>query len=106
MFRRTPPALDCLAAMRALGEPSRLRIVRQLLAKPHAVNELCEALGLTAYNTSRHLSVLKAAGLVEVEKLAQQRIYALAAHFKTKFTKNDRVLDLGCCQFDFNQLPE
>lgn len=70
MPRRIPPTFDCLAAMRALGEPSRLRIVRQLLEGPHSVNELCEAVELTAYNASRHLTVLKTAGLVQVEKQA------------------------------------
>lgn len=91
--------------MRALGEPSRMRIVRQLLDGPHSVNELCEALKLTAYNTSRHLTVLKTAGLVQVEKQGQQRIYELAADFQQRLAKNNRVLDLGCCQFDFTKMP-
>lgn len=91
--------------MRALGEPSRMRIVRQLLDGPHSVNELCEALGLTAYNVSRHLNVLKTAGLVQVEPLAQQRIYELAADFQTRLAKSNRILDLGCCQFDFAKMP-
>jgi DNA-binding transcriptional ArsR family regulator len=51
------------------------------------------------------LAVLKSAGLVEVEKVSKQRIYRLAETFRDKLAKNDRVLDLGCCRFDFNQLP-
>ena len=106
MPRRPAPAFDCLSAMRALGEPSRVRLVRLLLDGPRPVGELCSVLGLQPYNASRHLAVLKAAGLVEVEKAAQQRIYALAEGFRTRLAKGDRVLDLGCCRFDFNQLPE
>ena len=105
MPRKNVPRFDCLAAMRALGEPSRVRIVRRLLEGPHSVNELCAALELQAYNASRHLAVLKAAGLVQVEKSAQQRIYALAESFRTELASNQQVLDLGCCRFDFNQLP-
>lgn len=92
--------------MRALGESSRLRIVRQLLIGPHSVNDLCDELQLTAYNASRHLTVLKTAGLVSVEKQAQKRIYQLASAFQSRLTKNNQVLDLGCCQFDFTKMPE
>ncbi len=106
MPRNSQATFDCLAAMRALGEPSRLRIVRQLLDGPHSVNELCEDLQLTAYNASRHLTVLKTAGLVCVEKQAQKRIYQLAPSFQSRLTKNQQVLDLGCCQFDFTKMPE
>lgn len=92
--------------MRALGEPSRMRLLRLLLDGPRPVNELCAALAMQPYNASRHLAVLKSAGLVEVEKSAQQRIYSLAETFRARLAQNDRVLDLGCCRFDFNQLPE
>lgn len=91
--------------MRALGEPSRLRIVRQLLEGPHSVNELCAELKLTAYNVSRHLTILKTAGLVQVEPQAQQRIYELAEEFQKRLSSNNRILDLGCCQFDFAKMP-
>lgn len=106
MPRRAAAPFDCLAAMRALGEPSRMRIVRRLLERHHSVNELCTALDLQPYNASRHLAVLKVAGLVEVEKSAQQRIYGLAEIFRSRLASNNRVLDLGCCRFDFNQLPD
>lgn len=99
-------SFDCLSAMRALGEPTRLRLVRQLIRGAKPVTELCEALGVTAYNVSKHLRVLKEAGLLEVEKQGQQRIYALAAAFRAKLSNNSKTLDLGCCQFHFDKLPE
>lgn len=106
MPRRSPHSFDCLAAMRALGEPSRMRIVRQLLDGPHSVNELCDALKLTPYNVSRHLNVLKTSGLVKVEPQAQQRIYDLADECQKRLSKHSRVLDLGCCQFDFTKIGD
>ena len=70
------------------------------------VTELCDSLNATPYNVSKHLRILKEAGLVEVEKHAQQRIYSLPKAFRKKLSRNARTLDLGCCQFHFDRLPE
>ena len=91
--------------MKALGEENRLRIVRMLLRKQCSVNELADAVGITQYNVSKHLRVLREAGLLEQEKQGQQRLYALASEFTDHLVENKQVLDLGCCQFDFNKLP-
>ncbi len=92
--------------MKALGEENRLRIVRQLLKKQRCVNELAEFLDITQYNVSKHLRVLREAGLVSQEKAGQQRLYALAEDFTRHLASNANVLDLGCCQFDFSKLPK
>lgn len=97
---------DCITAMRALGEENRLRIVRLLLKKQRCVNELAEALDMTQYNVSKHLRVLREAGLVSQEKAGQQRLYALVEAFTHHLASNAQVLDLGCCQFDFSKLPK
>lgn len=104
--RTVPRSFDCLSAMRALGEPTRLRLVRQFIDGPKAVTELCDNLHVTPYNVSKHLRVLKEAGLLQVEKNGQQRIYSLVAAFRAKLAENPHTLDLGCCQFDFDKLPE
>lgn len=91
--------------MKALGEENRLRIVRMLLRKQCSVNELADSLGITQYNVSKHLRVLREAGLLEQEKQGQQRLYALGAEFTDHLAENNHMLDLGCCQFDFNKLP-
>ncbi len=95
---------DCIPAMKALGEETRIRIVRLLLKREHSVNALAEILALGQYNISKHLRVLRQAGLVEDEKQAQQRIYRLADNFRQHLGENDSVLDLGCCRFDFKKL--
>lgn len=61
----------------ALAEPSRLRIVELLRGGPRAVNDLVERLELNQPQVSKHLRVLKEAGLVDVRPLAQQRLYEL-----------------------------
>jgi len=105
-YRMTVKKFDCITAMKALGEENRLRILRMLLKKQCSVNEIADALGITQYNASKHLRVLMEAGLLEKEKLGQQRLYALASDFSSHLEENHNVLDLGCCQFDFTKLPK
>jgi DNA-binding transcriptional ArsR family regulator len=61
----------------ALSEPSRLRIVELLRSGPRPVNQISERLDLAQPQVSKHLRVLKEAGLVQVEARAQQRLYEL-----------------------------
>ena len=99
-------AFDCISALRALGEESRLRILRLLLDRPRNVTELAETLELTTYNVSKHLRVLKQAGLVDCTKDGQQRFYGVAADLRQHLQHHENVLDLGCCLFRFDQLPQ
>jgi DNA-binding transcriptional ArsR family regulator len=61
----------------ALAEPSRRRILDLLLEAPRSVGELVDRLGLSQPNTSKHLRVLREAGLVDVRREAQRRWYEL-----------------------------
>lgn len=63
----------------ALAEPNRFRIVELLRAGPRPVGEIGERLALQQPQVSKHLKVLKDAGLVDVEARAQQRLYELRA---------------------------
>lgn len=63
----------------ALAEPNRFRIVELLRSGPRAVNDIGERLALAQPQVSKHLRVLKEAGLVEVQPRAQQRLYELRA---------------------------
>ena len=66
-----------IATFTALAEPNRLRIVELLRSGPQPVGEIGERLRLRQPQVSKHLRVLKDAGLVDVEALAQQRHYHL-----------------------------
>ena len=92
--------------MKALGDENRLRIIRLLMKGQRSVTEIGEAVGLTQYNVSKNLRILREAGLLEQEKNRQQRLYSLAASFTQHLAENQNVLDLGCCQFDFTKLPK
>jgi DNA-binding transcriptional ArsR family regulator len=60
-----------------VAEPARRRILDLLLDRPRLVGELTEALGLSQPGTSKHLAVLRKAGLVTVRQDAQRRWYEL-----------------------------
>ncbi|MDQ3577052.1 MAG: metalloregulator ArsR/SmtB family transcription factor [Actinomycetota bacterium] len=61
----------------ALAEPTRRRILDLLRERPRSVGDLVTTLGLTQPGTSKHLKVLRDAGLVTVRIDAQRRWYEL-----------------------------
>ena len=61
----------------ALGEPSRLHIVELLRVGPFSVGDIVERLGLRQPQVSKHLGVLRKAGIVDVEPVERRRIYHL-----------------------------
>ena len=65
------------AAWGALSDPHRRAVLRLLRDRPRAVGELVSELALSQPATSKHLRVLRDAGLVRVQPDAQRRIYAL-----------------------------
>ncbi len=65
--------------MKALGHPTRLFIVDELSRGNRCVCELTEMIGADTSTVSKHLSILKEAGLVDYEKKGTQMHYHLAA---------------------------
>jgi len=98
--------LDCIGALKALGEETRLRMLRLVFKEPMNVTRICERLNVSQYNASKHLRVLREAGLLEIEKRGQQRLYSVAAKLKAHAAANNQVLDLGCCLFRLEKLPK
>ncbi|HPG16420.1 MAG TPA: metalloregulator ArsR/SmtB family transcription factor [Opitutaceae bacterium] len=66
------------AIFKALGHPARLRIVEELRSGERCVCELVDISAGGWSTVSRHLSVLKAAGIVEDEKHGLHVHYRLA----------------------------
>ena len=64
-------------AWTALAEPRRREILGLLLERPRPVGELVDRLGLTQPGTSKHLRVLRDAGLVRVQQDGARRVYAV-----------------------------
>lgn len=64
-------------AFAALAEPHRLAILGLLAGGERAAGDLVDALPVSQPTVSRHLSVLREAGLVTVRKDANRRLYSL-----------------------------
>ena len=61
----------------ALADPTRREVLERLRERPQAVGDLVAGLGLSQPTTSKHLRVLREAGLVSVRPDAQRRVYAV-----------------------------
>ena len=66
-----------LAALEVLGEPRRQQILELLRDGERPVGELVDSLRLSQPAVSKHLRVLRDAGLVSVRIDAQRRLYRI-----------------------------
>ena len=64
-------------AFEVVAEPARRKILDLLIDGPRPVGELVGATGLSQPNTSRHLRILREAGLVQSRPDGQRRLYEL-----------------------------
>lgn len=65
------------AVLHALSDPSRRTVLDALSHGPVTAGELAALLPIARPGVSRHLRVLREAGLVEVRQEAQFRVYSL-----------------------------
>lgn len=65
------------AVLHALADEHRRTVLQILRDRPATAGELAELLPIARPGTSRHLRVLREAGLVDVRQEAQRRIYSL-----------------------------
>jgi DNA-binding transcriptional ArsR family regulator len=71
---------DLDATLAALADPTRRRVIDLLRRAPHRAGELAASTDMSGPAMSRHLKVLRASGLVEVEPDeadARLRVYRL-----------------------------
>ena len=61
--------------LKALGEPTRLKIYRCLLERKHCVRSLSKRLGISEPAISQHLKTMKEASLVEGAKFGHHTHY-------------------------------
>lgn len=66
-----------MQALPALADPIRRQIVEMLAVRERDAGELASAFAVSRPAVSRHLRVLRQAGLVRVRPEAQRRVYVL-----------------------------
>ena len=62
---------------RTLSHPARIAILHLLAEEPREVGRLASAIGISQPNASKHLAVMRSAGLVEAARDGRGAIYRL-----------------------------
>jgi DNA-binding transcriptional ArsR family regulator len=95
---------SCSTALKALSDETRWRIVRMLLGMERAnVNALAGMLQVKQSNVSKHLRILREAGIVISSKEGTVVWCRIMPEFRQRLRDGEKVLDLGCCTFRFDQ---
>ena len=81
-------------------------MLRLLFCRPLSVNEISERLKVSQYNISKHLRVMREAGLLQLEKRGKLRFYEVSQNLRKQMRPGNDVLDLGCCTFRLDRLPK
>src|SRR5579863_2846084 len=84
--------LNLANALKLLGDDTRLRILRLVAREPLNVSEVTSILGLAQSGISRHLSLLKQAGLVEERREGVWSYYQIAPTLKLVPLNEDEPL--------------
>ena len=69
------PSID--ATFRALGDPTRRRVIEQLSLRPASMTELSRPFSISLPTLSKHLGILEKSGLVRSAKVGRVRTYQL-----------------------------
>ncbi len=69
--------MQMAVVMKAMAHPTRLFILDQLNEREHCVCELQELIGADMSTVSRHLAVLRNAGIIDSRKQNNQVFYSL-----------------------------
>ncbi|SHH30445.1 regulatory protein, arsR family [Thermosyntropha lipolytica DSM 11003] len=103
--------MEIVQVLRTLGDKSRLRIVNILREGHLSVGEIEHILELTQSNVSKHLSKLKAAGIINQERRAQWIYYGLNNAIMDKYPLLRELLEkeldkIETCRQDLKKLRE
>src|SRR6188768_1224446 len=97
---------ECIPLLKALADQTRWNLVRELLKGPRTVGELTTRVGAPQYNVSKHLRILRNAGIVEQRRCSKMVECSVAEHFRKRMAGNKSALDFGCCTFRFDKSPK
>jgi len=91
----------CTPYLKALADGTRWHIVQELLAGPLTAVKLGNRLKVSQCNVSKHLRVLREAGIVQTARRGKYLHCQIVPAFQRKVAKGKNQLDLGCCVFRF-----
>lgn len=95
---------SCSDVLKALSDETRWSVVRLLLDEERvSVCDLATRLGIQQPTMSKHLRVLRQAGVVVSDKEGTTVWCRVTPAFRQRVDDGERVLDLGCCTFRFDR---
>lgn len=101
MVKPTDPK-QCADYLKALADPTRLRVVKALQSGPMSVSDLAILLETEVASASHHLRVLYHAGIVTTERDGRFIYYSLNRELIGERVRSD-ALDFGCCKLDMRE---
>jgi DNA-binding transcriptional ArsR family regulator len=72
-----PRQAPVLAMMQAIGDPTRLEILRLVRGRELAAGEIAQRFAITRPAVSQHLRILREAGLLNERRAGRKRLYDL-----------------------------
>ena len=104
--------MELARMLKALGEPTRLKIYQALLERKHCVRSLSKKLGISESAISQHMKIMKDADLVYGEKFGyhthylplQEAVDFLTDQFQKMQTSSLTVdRDMTVCQCEYRK---
>ncbi len=94
----------CSAVLKALSDDTRWRVVHILLEEECAnVTDLAVRMKVIQPTMSKHLRILRDAGIVVSEKEGTTVWCRVTPEFRQRLRDGRQILDLGCCTFRFDE---
>ena len=94
---------DCAKVLKAMGDPTRLRILRHLVGGEKNVSQLAEDLSVDQPTTSHHLALLRHAGLVIERREGKHVYYEIPSSVAHHLSSDQDRFDLGCCAVELRK---
>jgi DNA-binding transcriptional ArsR family regulator len=96
--------VSCSPVLKALSDETRWRIVHTLLQTERAnVTDLVTQLEVSQPNVSKHVRILREAGIVVGEKEGNVLWCSVTPEFRGSLKGKKKELNLGCCSFRFDE---
>src|SRR5262245_51528852 len=96
----------CVDMLKLLADETRWRMLNALVEAPADVSELTERLGVSQYNASKHLRILREGGLIVTQRVGRRVVCSISPGFRAVPGDAGWVLDFGCCSFRFDIPPK
>ncbi len=100
-----PNKTQLLPYLKALADPTRLEIMGILSKGTQTVENIAHLIQAPEYNVSKHLRILREAGLITSQKDGRHLRNFITPALQRK-TGRRRVVDLGGCTLDFDVLSK